>query len=163
LATNRPLKTADKTEYRTGGFINAGFTFVELITVFAILSTLSLWAYPLFLQNSGLGVDTAVKLVKADIRFTQRQAMIQGATRSILFTQGASAYTYGVSSDGITPYSRDLRELGSSIFLGSTVTFTFNSLGEPVSMVDDTQVSINGPGESRSLLVTSFTGKISDR
>lgn len=133
-----------------------------MVTVIVILSVLAITAYPLFLGNSGLGLDSAVKLVKADIRFTQRQAMIQGATRSIVFTQGQSAYAYGVSPDAITPYSRNLAELDASVFIGSTVTLTFNSLGEPVSITNDTQVSISSPGESASFIVTSFTGKISD-
>ncbi|VAX14812.1 hypothetical protein MNBD_NITROSPINAE04-1025 [hydrothermal vent metagenome] len=160
MVTNRAVKTADKNEYRTGGFLNAGYTFIEAVTVIVILSVLAVWAYPLFSQNSGLGLDAAVKLVKTDIRFTQRQAMIQGATRSIVFTQGQSAYAYGVSGDAVTPYSRNLAELDSSVFIGSTITLAFNSLGEPVSITDDTPVTISSPGESVSLIVTSFTGKI---
>lgn len=158
----RSAAEADKTEYRGGGFFNSGYTFIEMITVIVILSALAVWAYPLFLQNSGFGLDAAVKLVKADIRFTQRQAMIQGATRSIMFTQGQSVYVYGVSGDAITPYSRNLAELDSSVFIGSTLTLAFNSLGEPVSIADDTQVSISSSGESASLIVTSFTGKINN-
>jgi len=160
LVIYRSATTADKTKYRGGGFFNSGYTFIEMITVIVILSALAVWAYPLFLQNSGFGLDAAVKLVKTDIRFTQRQAMIQGATRSIVFIRGQSAYAYGVSGDAVTPYSRNLAELDSSVFIGSTLTLAFNSLGEPVSIAGDTQVSISSSGESASLIVTSFTGKI---
>lgn len=162
MVINRGPKAAIKTKYRGDGFLNEGYTFIELVTVIVILSILAVSAYPLFSQNNSLGLDAAAKLVKADIRFTQRLAMISGSTRSILFTQGASEYTYGVSSDGTTPYSRDLAEIDSSVFIGSTITFVFNSLGEPVSITDDTLVSVSDPGESVSLIVTSYTGKISN-
>lgn len=162
MVTNRAGKRAAKTKYCRGGFLNAGYTFIELITVIVVLSALAVFAYPSFLRNSGLGLDAAAKLVKADIRFTQRLAMIDGSPRSIAFTQGQSAYTYGVLSGGVTPYSRDLAEIDSSVFIGSTITFAFNSLGEPVSITEDTQVFVSSPGESVSLLVTSYTGKITN-
>lgn len=131
--------------------------------VIVILSTLTVSVYPLFSRNNGLKLDAAVKLVKADIRFTQRVAMLEGASRSITFTQGESMYTYGVLSDGATPNLRDLSEIGSSVFIGSTVTIIFNSLGEPISMTDDTPVTISTPSESIWFLVTAYTGKITNQ
>lgn len=163
MIINRNKKAAAKSKSRRARFFNGGYTFIELVTVIVILSVLTLFAYPLFSRNNGLTLDAAAKLVKADIRFTQRMAMTDGATRSIIFIQGQSAYTYGVLSDGITPYSRDLAEIDASVFIGSTVTFAFNSLGEPISIAGDTQVSVSTPGESVSFLVTAYTGKITNQ
>lgn len=162
LVIDHAEKGAAKTKCRGGGFLSlgAGFTFIELVTVIVILSALMVSAYPLLSRNNGLGLDAAAKLVKADIYFTQRRAMLDGSSLSIMFTQGSSAYIYGVAGGGAASYSRNLAEIDSSVFIGSTITFTFNSLGEPVSITEDTPVLVSRPDESVSLIVTSYTGKI---
>ncbi len=147
-------------EFQKVVFTRYGFTYIELITVTVLLSLLAIAAYPLISSGRGLKLNAAIKVVKADIQFTQRRAMSDGAASSITFTGGRSAYTYGIAGGGVAPYSRDLAEFDPALSIGSTITVTFNSLGEPTPMTEDTSITVTRQGESLSLIITSHTGKV---
>lgn len=139
---------------------NAGFTYIELLTVMVLISLLAIPVYPLITGERGLGIEIALTVIKSDIEFTRRQAMIDGVSRSVSFTKGEREYTFGLSGDRVTPNSRDLAELDSSVFVDSTLTITFNSLGEPMEISSDTIVTLSRQDQSLSLVIIPHTGKV---
>ena len=104
-------------------------------------------------------VEGAAYMIASDIRYTQEWAMANRVSKSIQFSTAAPAnkYTFSPVSAGMDP-SGQLQ--GATI--GTTVTFAFNSLGEPTTSVAGVwSVTVSAGGVSKTITVTQYTGKVS--
>jgi prepilin-type N-terminal cleavage/methylation domain-containing protein len=137
-----------------------GFTLIELIMVMIIIGILAATVLPRIdfgTTSSRASADGAANMIASDIRYTQEYAMANRVSKSIIFTNGSSTYTFNPVSTGMDP-SGQLQSIGATI--GTTVTFTFNSLGEP-TVGGGSAVAVSMGGQSRTITVTQYTGKVS--
>jgi prepilin-type N-terminal cleavage/methylation domain-containing protein len=135
-----------------------GMTLIEIILVTVIVGILAATLIPRFdfATSSRASVDGAAYMIASDIRYTQEFAMANRVSKSIIFVNGSSTYTFSPTSTGMDP-SGQLQSLGATI--STTVTFTFNSLGEPTTGGGNT-VTVSGGGQSRTITVVNYTGKV---
>jgi len=135
-----------------------GVTLIELIAVMAIIGILAATVLPRLNIDisSSTSVNGAAYMIASDIRYTQEFAMANRASKSIQFSTAAPAnkYTFAPVSAGMDP-SGQL----SGATIGTTVTFTFNSLGEPTTTAGWT-VTVSAGGVSKTITVVNYTGKV---
>jgi prepilin-type N-terminal cleavage/methylation domain-containing protein len=134
-----------------------GMTLVEVITVLAILAILAAVVIPklgLPTTTSTASVGGAAYMVASDIRYAQEFAMANLVSKSVNFTSGSSIYTFSPSS-GLDPSG----QLPSGVTINSNYTITFNSLGEPTTGGGGS-VTVTGGGQSRTISVVNYTGKV---
>jgi prepilin-type N-terminal cleavage/methylation domain-containing protein len=133
-----------------------GVTLVEVITVLAILAMLAAVVIPkLGLSiTSTPSVDGAAYMVASDIRYAQEFAMANRVSKSVNFTSGSSIYTFNPANN-LDPSG----QLPSGVTLSSNYTITFNSLGEPTTGGGGS-VTVTGGGQSRTIAVVNYTGKV---
>jgi hypothetical protein len=93
-------------------------------------------------------------MVASDIRYAQEFAMANGVSKSVNFTSGSSIYTFSPTNN-LDPSG----QLPSGVTLGSNYTITFNSLGEPTTGGDGS-VTVTGGGQSSTISVVNYTGKV---
>ncbi len=133
-----------------------GMTLIEVIMVMAIIGILAATLIPRFdfTTSSRASVDGAANMIASDIRYAQEWAMANRVSKTVTFTNGSSVYTFNPASTGMDP-SGQL----SGATIGTTVTFTFNSLGEPTSG-GGSSVTVSGGGLTRTITVLNYTGKV---
>lgn len=128
---------------------NKGFSIIELIMVIVVLGILAATAIYKFGSFGSIESDTvsvaAVDQAIADIQYVQMLAMSKASQQSISFTANSDSYTV----------AGETKKLPGDIKAGNTITFTFNSLGEPVAGGNQT-VTIGG----RQIKVWAITGKV---
>jgi hypothetical protein len=107
--------------------------------------------------SSQTSVGGGAYMIASDIRYTQEFAMANRVSKSIIFTSGSSTYTFNPVSTGMDP-SGQLQSIGATI--GTTVTFTFNSLGEPIAG-GGSSVTVSAGGITKTITITQYTGKVS--
>jgi len=137
----------------------SGFTVIELIVVIVIIGILAATVIPKI--NFGTTSSTvsswgAAYMIASDIRYTQECAMASMVSKSISFTSGQSVYTFPAttpSTSSLDPTGR----LPSGVTIGATITFTFNSLGEPEESTSNS-VTVTVGGITRTITVTQYTG-----
>lgn len=136
-----------------------GFTMIELLLVIVVLSLLYVAAAPAFSGWRGPGLDAAARVIKSDILMTQRRAMAEGASRSIVFTGGGSGYGFVPGPGGLPSQTRDLSGFGAGVAVQTGLTLSFNSLGEPLAE-SETVVTITDGSRAATVTVTPYTGKV---
>ena len=149
------IKTPNS-ELRTPNF--KGFTLIEVIMVMAIIGILAATVLPRidFSTTSRTSVDGAAYMIASDIRYAQEFAMANRVSKTVTFTNGSSIYTFSPVSPGMDS-SGQLQSIGATI--GTTVTFTFNSLGEPTAG-GGSFVTVSAGGVTRTITVLQYTGKV---
>jgi len=141
-------------ELRTPNF--KGFTLIELIVVMIIIGILAATVLPRInfgTTSSTTSSDGAIYMIASDIRYAQEFAMANRVSKEIRFTLGSNSYSFFPTS-GLDPTGL----LPSGVTIGTTVTFTFNSLGEPTTSAGWT---VTVPGSTKTITVTNYTGKVS--
>lgn len=122
-----------------------GFSLIELIIVIVVLSIIAVAVlYKMGSFKSDAEAQTATDQVLADIQYAQMLAMSCAAQKSISFTAGSNSYTVAAET----------KKLPGGALAENTITFTFNSLGEPVVGAGQI-VTISG----KQIKVWPITGK----
>ena len=132
-----------------------GFTLIEVVTILIIVGVLVAAATTRFTSTSTIFVRGAADMIQADIRYTQETAMTKHISKSVIFSNGSSAYTFSPTS-GMDPSG----QLPSGVTTSNSFTVTFNSLGEPTAGGGGS-VSISADGQSKTISISNYTGKVS--
>ena len=136
-----------------------GMTLIEVIVVMIVIGILAAIVIPRFdfTTSSRASADGAVYMIASDIRYVQECAMANRVSKSITFTLNQNFYTFPAtvpSTSSLDPSGR----LPSGVTIGTTVTFTFNSLGEPTTSAGWT---VTVSGSTKTITVANYTGKVS--
>jgi MSHA pilin protein MshA len=134
----------------------SGFTLIEVIAAMIVVGILAATLLPRIdfgTTSSRVSADGAVYMIASDIRYAQEFAMANWVSKEIRFTSGSNSYSFFPTS-GLDPTG----QLPSGVTTGTTVTFTFNSLGEPTTSAGWT---VTVPGSAKTITVTNYTGKVS--
>jgi prepilin-type N-terminal cleavage/methylation domain-containing protein len=132
-----------------------GFTLVEIIMVIVLIGILAVSVVPKLWDTSSLSLEGAAAMVAADIRYTQELAMGSYAAKKVEFTQNSNTYTLKNGEIVLKTV-----ELPSGVTVSSpSITFTFNSLGEPVG--GGGSVTIQAGASPKTITVESDTGNVS--
>ncbi len=134
-----------------------GMTLIETIMVIVIIAILMAVVIPRagFDVAPRASVEGAAHMIASDIRYAQEFAMANRVSKEIRFTANSNSYSFFPTSS-LDPTGR----LPSGITIGTTVTFRFNSLGEPISG-GGSSVTVSGSGSSKTINVANYTGKVS--
>jgi prepilin-type N-terminal cleavage/methylation domain-containing protein len=136
-----------------------GFTLIEVILVMVIIGILAATVVPRidFTISTTASVDGAANIVASDIRYAQEFAMANRISKTITFTSGSSVYTFGPPSN-MDPSG----QLPEGVRVSTTITITFNSLGEPIAGGGGSvTVEDLGGTQSKMITVENYTGKAS--
>ncbi|MFQ5861922.1 MAG: hypothetical protein ACE5IC_02265 [Candidatus Brocadiales bacterium] len=140
-----------------------GFTLLELIMLLVVLGLVALVVQPKF-NVSGTNVSAVARQIQSDIRYAQEIAMSKSKAKSITFTPDQSSYSFSPSDPTDPPATQQRIPAKTRVSIDSTsngsspVTFTFNSLGEPISGAGD-WVRLNGGGVTKTITVEARTGR----
>jgi prepilin-type N-terminal cleavage/methylation domain-containing protein len=138
-----------------------GMTLIEVIVVMIIIGIVAAIVLPKIDfggTSSRASVDGAANMIASDIRYAQEFAMANRVSKSISFSTAppANKYTFSPVSTGMDP-SGQL----SGATIGTTIQFTFNSLGEPTTSSPGVwAVTVSSGGVTRTITVLQYTGKV---
>ena len=138
-----------------------GYTLIEVISVMIIVAILAATVLPRIdfgATSSTASANGAAYMIASDIRYTQECAMARLVSKSISYTSGQSVYTFPAtppSTSSLDPTGR----LPSGVTIGATITFTFNSLGEPTAG-GGSSVTVSSGGITKTITVVNYTGKV---
>jgi len=134
----------------------SGMTLIEVIMIMAIIGILSAIVVPKFdfATSSKASVDGAAYMIASDIRYAQECAMADRVSKSVIFTSGSSVYTF-IPTGNFDPSG----QLPSGVTINNNFTITFNSLGEPTTGGGGS-VTVSGGGQSKTISVVNYTGKV---
>ena len=138
----------------------SGMTLIEVILVMVIIAILAAVVIPKagFDTSPRASLEGAANMIASDIRYAQEFAMANRVSKSIQFSTAAPAnkYTFSPVSTGMDP-SGQL----SGATIGTTIQFTFNSLGEPTTSSPGVwAVTVSAGGVTRTITVLQYTGKV---
>ena len=138
---------------------SAGLTLIEIIMVITLVGILVVVAAPKFLETGGFSLEGAAAMVAADLRHAQALAMATHDSKEVRFVSGTPppTVTYDVETENDL-FFRTVK-LPSEVSIDTTVTFTFNSLGEPSTSVG-WSMTISAGANNKTISVTQYTGKV---
>lgn len=133
-----------------------GMTFIEIIVVMVIVGTLAAIFIPRLeiTTTAKATVEGAAFMVASDLHYAQECSMTYGLSKRVIFTSGSSTYTF-LPASSLDPSGR----LPSGVTVGSNYSVTFNSLGEPI-IGGGGSVTISGSGQTKTITVLDYTGKV---
>ena len=131
---------------------NEGFSLIELIIAIVIMGIMAAIAIPK-LSNNNIDLYSVARQVKSDIRYTQELAMSKYRQTAINFI--ANNDTYTITSSGPTE-SKKL-PVRSKVTFNTTISFTFNSSGEPIG--GGGTLTISAGGSNKQIMVSNITGR----
>ncbi len=137
-----------------------GFTLIEVILIMVIIGILAATVVPRidFTISTTASVDGAAYIVASDIRYAQEWAMANRLSKQVIFTQNLPTYTFSPTSN-LDPSG----QLQNVMISSPNYTLTFNSLGEPTSIVFPdlyVDVTVSGGGLSKTIRIRNFPGKV---
>jgi len=135
-----------------------GMTLIEVILVMVIIGILSavvVTKLDMGMTTSRASVDGAAYMIASDIRYAQEFAMANRVSKSVIFNSGSSVYTF-LPTGNFDPSG----QLPSGVTINNNFTITFNSLGEPTTGGGGS-VTVSGGGQSKTISVVNYTGKVS--
>jgi prepilin-type N-terminal cleavage/methylation domain-containing protein len=138
------------------GYRERGMTLIEVIVVMAVIGMLAAVAVSRVSPSasSTTSVNGAAQMIASDIRYAQEFAMANRVSKGVTFAAGSSVYTFNPAG-GLDGSGR----LPAGVTANNNFTVTFNSLGEP-TVGGGGSVTISGGGQSRSIGVANYTGKV---
>jgi prepilin-type N-terminal cleavage/methylation domain-containing protein len=134
----------------------SGMTLIEVVVVMVIIGTFS----AIVISSAGSSLSTGVSvtgaahMIASDLRYAQESAMANGISKSVIFTSGASVYTFTPANalDGTG-------QLPSGVTIQNDFTVTFNSLGEPIAGGGGI-ITVSGGGQTQTISIVNYTGKV---
>jgi prepilin-type N-terminal cleavage/methylation domain-containing protein len=130
-----------------------GFSTIELIIVVVIAGIMMAVAIPRMGVVTSVDLYSTARQVRSDIRYTQELAMSKYRQTAINFT--ANSNTYTITSSGSSE-SKSLPDRSKATF-NTTISFTFNSSGEPIG--GGGTLTISSGGSNKQIMVSSITGR----
>jgi prepilin-type N-terminal cleavage/methylation domain-containing protein len=131
-------------------------TLIEVIVVMIIIGIVAAMVLPKIDfggTSSKASVDGAANMIASDIRYTQECAMATRTSKTITFSAGGNSYSFNPTNNldptGRLPYG----------VTTTALTLTFNSLGEP-TVGGGSSVTVSGGGQTRTISVVNYTGKV---
>jgi prepilin-type N-terminal cleavage/methylation domain-containing protein len=136
-----------------------GVTLIELIAVMAMIGILAAAVIPRIdfgATSSQASVAGAAYMIASDIRYAQEFAMANRVSKSVQFSTmpPANVYTFSPTSN-MDPSG----QLPSGVTISTNYTVTFNSLGEPTTGGGGS-VTVSAGGQSKTIAVVNYTGKV---
>ena len=135
----------------------SGMTLIEVVLVMIIVAILAAVVIPKagFDISPRASLDGAAYMIASDIRYAQESAMANRVSKTVTFsTATPTVYTFNpvgnLDSSGRLP---------SGVVIGSNLTVTFNSLGEPIAGGGGS-VTVSGSGQTRTISIVNYTGKV---
>ncbi len=135
-----------------------GMSLIEVILVMVIIAILVAVVIPRidFETSSSASVEGAAYMIASDIRYAQEFAMANRVSKTVTFsTATPTVYTFSPTNQ-LDPSGR----LPAGVNIGSNFIITFNSLGEPI-VGGGGSVTVSGGGQTRTISVVQYTGKVS--
>jgi prepilin-type N-terminal cleavage/methylation domain-containing protein len=142
---------------RGGRNPQSGMSLIEVILVVVIMGTLAAVVVPRagFDISTTASVDGAAYMIASDIRYVQEFAMANRVSKTVAFsTATPTVYSFN-PVDQLDPSGR----LPAGVTIGSNLTVTFNSLGEPIAGGGGS-VTVSGNGQTRTITIVNYTGKV---
>jgi prepilin-type N-terminal cleavage/methylation domain-containing protein len=136
----------------------SGMSLIEVIVVMIVIGILAAIVIPKIDfggTSSKASVDGAANMIASDIRYAQEFAMANRVSKTIRFIATQSSYTF-LPTSGLDP-SGQLASL--RVTIGTTIDFTFNSLGEPIAG-GGSIVTVSDGVTTKTITVLQYTGKV---
>ncbi len=148
-----------------------GFTLIEAVMIVVLMLILAMAAYPRFEAVSSARVGAAGRVIVADIRYAQSQAISTRLNHRVVFN--SSGYQVQQNNGGWQVID-DLTRSGANDYIvqltddyagvvvdGTPPTVQFDYLGAPVPDADlSLTISNSGSSPSRQITVKQHTGRV---